>query len=345
MELPTPLNSALAENHYDYEQPLVSNHDLEQGDVIKSSTKQSEGIYQRLALMLDEHINVKVQMRVWGTRFEIVLRLMLVTTFLDDFLHTTMDFSEQSKDVNSFILILGLFIQLICSLFLLGLWYPDWSIKALISWIIVQPILYGQLSNFEFIAESSSLIGGLLVLHSHLVCYSSADLTQLVGRVLLPTMYLYYVGHYLMSATTYEETNSYTEFFSSLSIFFVYILAVIVLGIGCSLIAAGLKSRYVALLLGLFNLCFVAYQHPFFNFIRLEGGEWKYEDSMPIPSVALPKDITEFDAEQVYSLHRYYFFLGLSNSGGLLLLAYIGPGNFSLQKDEVLLPEVARARD
>ena len=71
------------------------------------------------------------------------------------------------------------------------------------------------------------------------------------------------------------------------------------------------------------------------------------KENMSFLNVALPTDIGlgDFELEQIYDLHRYYFFQGLSTSGALLLLAQFGPGEMAVEKDEVLLPVVQRAQD
>ena len=120
--------------------------------------------------------------------------------------------------------------------------------------------------------------------------------------------------------------------------------------LGCTLVAAGLKSRSIALTLALVNFAFVFYQYPFFRFVWYEGGEWKYDEigmQKSMPHVALPTDIspTDFEPWQMYDLHRYYFFQGLSTSGALLLLAQFGPGEMSIEDEGPLLPVVQRAQD
>ena len=40
-----------------------------------------------------------------------------------------------------------------------------------------------------------------------------------------------------------------------------------------------------------------------------------------------------------------YFFPGLSTTGALLLLAQFGPGEIAVDKDELILGDVQRARD
>ena len=351
-----------------------------------AATKQ-QGLVERLLEPLDERVNLKLLQRVWGPRVEFGVRLMLVATFLDDALRTATDFSEHAKQVGekgclaglaatspelvgtaaTAAVGLGLLAQALGSLCLLALIRPHGATKALIGWAIAQPVLYAQTSNLEFVAESLSLVGGLLMLRAHLVseqarrdplsgggldgaAQATVARTQLLGRLLLPAVYLYHAGSFLNSALTLDETNSLAMYAQSLSMFAVNVAALVGLVLGGGLVAAGLKSRTVALSLALLNLAFVCYQHPFFHFIWLEGGEWKYNEAemrASMPQVALPTDVTplDFQPSQIYDLHRYYFFQGLSTSGALLLLAQFGPGEMAVEKDEVLLPVVQRAQD
>lgn len=334
--------------------------------------KKVEGLFERLMLRLDENMSVKLLMRLWGPRLEFFVRLMLVATFFDDSFRIAMHFSEHTKQVgeegclkwlaatspglvgiiSTVALGIGLVAQSLGSLCLLVLHQPEVATKALIGWAIAQPILYAQLSNVDLVTESLSLIGGLLMLRVHLVSkdakYGACAKTQLLGRMLLPAAYLYSAGCFLISAFSLDETKNLVMYLSSLSIFFLRSAALTGLVVGSMLVAGGLKSRFVALLLALLNLVNVFYQHPFFRFVWLEGGEWKVdENNMPMPYVVLPANVGQgdFTPWQIYDLHRYYFFLGLSTSGALLLLAQFGPGKLALQKDETLLPMVARAQD
>jgi uncharacterized membrane protein YphA (DoxX/SURF4 family) len=353
-------------------QNLIAQNDLEGGHRAPraiSVPKKSKGFLERLVQPIEERYSMKMLTRVWGPRLEFVVRLMLVATFLDDSLRTATHFlehvqqvSEQgclsslgamSPDFAKFALGMGLFAQSAGAFCLLALREPDLATKALIAWMIAQPMLYGQLSNFEFVTESLSLIGGLLLLRAHLV-YDKAShgvgaRTQLLGRLLLPAMYMYYAWIFIFYDFTPEETSSIGMYISSLSKSCVHTAVIVGFLIGCALLFFGLKSRFVALLLAFFNLAFVTYLHPFFRYIYIEGGEWKYDEiSMPMPQVAVRTDVSpgEFvvDPAEIYDLHRYYFFMGLSTSGALLLLAQFGPGEIAVQKGEVLLP-VTRALD
>lgn len=371
----TPRDGSTNDGDDDIEmQHLLDQHGNHTGGkdvLIKAGAKKAEGYFQRHMLSLDERWNIKMLMRAWKPRLEFVVRLMLVATFLDDSLHTAISFSEHTNQVgkdgclnwlattspelvavlSTVALGIGLVAQSLGSFCLLALLQPDYATKALIGWAIAQPVLYGQLSNAEFVAESLSLVGGLLMLRVHLVpeqaTYVTSAHTQLLGRLLLPTMYMHYAGLFLFSALTLDETTSLAMYVSSLSMFVVNIVVLVALAIGSMFVAAGLKSRLVALLLALVNIGYVCYQHPFLRFVRFENGKWKYDEDMTMPHIALPTDISpdDFYLRQIYDLHRYYFFLGLSTSGALLLLAQFGPGMIAVQEDEVLVPVAARAQD
>jgi uncharacterized membrane protein YphA (DoxX/SURF4 family) len=366
--------------HVEMQQLVGTYNDLEQGKSasgqavpLKAGAKAppSTSLSERLICQLNERHNVKLLMRLWGPRLEFVVRLMIVCNFFEDSLSTLTHFSEHATQVGqqgyvlkwiagtypgfaqviaTLALTIGVLAQLCGSGCLLALVQPDIATKVLIGWVIAQPLLYAQLANFEFIAESLSILGGLLMLRAHIVFdrarNSGGNRVQLVGRLLLPSAYMYYMGQFLCSAITLDETNGFVSYMSSLSMFFINGILLVGLVIGSALVAAGLKSRVMAMLLAILNLVFVFYQHPFFNMITLEGGHWKYiEDNMSMPHVVLPSDVlpNDLDPEQIYNLHRYYFYMGISTSGALLLLAQFGPGEIAVQKDEVILP--VRAQD
>jgi len=327
-----------------------------------TTTKKEEGIVQRLMLKIDERVSVKLLMLVWGPRVEFFVRLMLVATFLDDSLRTATHFSSHAKEIGgeqgflpsetlaTILLGIGLITQCFGSISVLALFHADLATMALIGWAIAQPVLYSELSNIEFLAESCSIIGGLLMLHAKYSSGGSSSSsntnTQLFGRLMLPTVYLYQAGLFLYSATTLDETSSIFNYVSSLSLFAVNVAMLVGLVISACLVSAGLKSRTIALLLSIANLVVVFYQHPFFTYISRKNGEWQYGHmsvlSLPLPSSVIIGDLEPF---QIYDLHRYYFFMGLSTSGALLMLAQFGPGEIAIQKDELILPTVARAQD
>ena len=128
-------------------------------------------------------------------------------------------------------------------------------------------------------------------------------------------------------------------FISNLSLFVLNFLALIALLISSMLVSVGLRSRLIAFVLAIANIAYVFYSHPFLLYIYFSDGEWKLRD-MPMPNVVLPEGTTMSpdDLWKVYDLHKYYFFLGMSTSGALLILTQFGPGDIALQKDELILP-------
>ncbi len=332
-------------------QNLIGQYDLEGGN-FKASSSTQKGPLARLSSSIDERTSLKKLKRIWGPRLELIVRLMLVATFFDDSLRTIMNFNQhvaQLGGVAGIFLAIGLFTQLFGSICLLVNRYPDAATKALMGWIIVQPVLYGQLTNVEFITESISLAGGILMLRAHLVFDRATNAegarTQLIGRLLLPAMYLYYAWLFIFWDFSEEETNSYMAYFASLSKSVFDTIVILAIVFGAVLLFFGLKSRVASLLLALVNLAFVTYLHPFFLYISRKDGQWVYDEvNMPLASAVISKDVSweevVYDPAQVYDMHRYYFFLGLSTSGALLLLAQFGPGEIAVQKSEVLLPVV-----
>jgi hypothetical protein len=56
-----------------------------------------------------------------------------------------------------------------------------------------------------------------------------------------------------------------------------------------------------------------------------------------MPHVVLPSDVlpNDLDPEQIYNLHRYYFYMGISTSGALLVLAQFRPGEKAIKRQDV----------
>ena len=376
------------------EEEVIENQTVMPKAMPKAVTKAwtaAESFTQKIMLNVDERMSVKLLLEVWSPRIERVLRLMLVATFFEDSIDSTRLFSGHIDQISlgglkwipssdltyliaAVLLASSIILQMFGSMCIVALVNPDMSSKALISWTIVQPVFYLQLTNKEFVFESLSLIGGLLTLRVHLVPGSAESVTQLVGRLLLPMPYLYQAGLFLFSAMTLDETNNIAAFIASLSTFVLNIIVLVGLLAGSILVSVGLRSRVIALLLALVNLGFVCNQHPvsinfchdsaclsnltshpsilltqLWHFIWLETGEWKVDEvNIWMPNFTMSDNMkheSDFDPWQAFGLHRYYFFLGISTSGALLLLAKYGPGKMALQKDEQLLPTLARAQD
>lgn len=254
--------------------------------------------------------------------------------------------------------------------------------KLLAVWCALHPLVYGQLFNIEFVAESCSVLGGLFILHallqlraaslsaSHreededkdedsgdgeeeeeeaadgsdfvvveggqellqrkrghgtaealmlLLAQRAADRQQLVGRLLLPSLWSYHaVSQAIENLMDLEHQHGHSAL-----MYFCDGLAGFAISIAVGSIIIGLRSRLCSLSLALLNFCFAAWEHPF------RGEAVPYVEGMDANSVS---------KEELADIHRYLFFQGLSTTGALLLLAMHGPGELAAGGEEQLLP-------
>lgn len=121
----------------------------------------------------------------------------------------------------------------------------------------------------ELVSESLSILGGMILLYVHAQTkheqseYDSCNsVASCIGRLLLPAAYLYQAIQLLYSAKRLDETSSIFSYISSLSTFLLNIIALVATLIGCSLVAIGLKSRFIAILFACINLFLVCHRHP-----------------------------------------------------------------------------------
>ena len=354
--------------------PLVGTND---GSSNKSTSKATTNVswYQRTMLALDERYgNMNVLFQQWQPRVEFFVRVLLVASFVDDSFRMLTNFENHVVQVAAITLYnptlatvavgVGLCVQSFGALAVIANFKIRAATLALIGWTITQPFLYAQGTNLEFLAESMSLLGGLVLLRAHHQPSQDAakHTTQFLGRLLLPSMYLYYGGMWMTSILfDNEETGSYFQYFTSLSSVLVVVLLSIGLLCGAGLVAVGLKSRLVALLLAVINLLYTVEQHPYYTYAwrNATTGEWEYDTTRMNPAALVVTATTPgeginidgvaedvvLDYTELYDVHKYYFYLGVSTTGAFLLLALFGPGHHALQRHEVLLPTVQRARD
>ena len=353
--------------------PLVGND----GSSNKSQSKATKNVswYQRTMLAMDERYgNMNKLFQHWQPRVEFVVRILLVASFVEDAVRMLTNFENHVVQVAAITLYnptlatvavgVGLCVQSCGALAVIANFKIRAATLALIGWTLTQPFLYAQGTNLEFLAESMSLLGGLVLLHAHhqLVPNDTKHITQFLGRLLLPSMYLYYGGMWMTSILfDNEETGSYFQYFTSLSSVLVVVLLSVGLLCGAGLVAVGLKSRLVATLLAVINLLYTVEQHPYYTYAwrNATTGEWEYDTIRMNPAAVVVTATTPgdginvdgvaedvvLDYTELYDVHKYYFYLGVSTTGAFLLLALFGPGHHALQRHEVLLPTVQRARD
>jgi len=249
------------------------------------------------------------------------------------------------------------------------------SVIALMVWTSIQPILYQEWSNAQFVTESITLLGGLFLLQAAQAINTTTTtkpssssspgslshrtirhyrhrvaLLSLMGRWLLPTMYLYYAYQALQSLSIWQETDTVWaySYIVSLNILQAVVCCGAVIVTGISLVL-GLGSRKMAVLLGTVQLIATCRQHAIWNYVRYvhhgnnddDDGVWIYRN-MPVPSASYWDDSTTVTwndvADHVFDLHRYYFFLGLSTTAAVWLLALHGPGRVAVEAQEDVLP-------
>lgn len=292
------------------------------------------------------------------TPVRFALKLMLVATFLEDSLRISTNFSAQANRiaeqwldglspelagvVAATVLHLGLVVQFLGAMSILSNLYPSVGTKALLSWTVLQPMLYAQYSNTVLMAGSISVIGGLLLLlpleGERGVC---ARTTRVAARWMVPAVSVAAAWSFGVAALYLDETMDLGDYFWWLSVFVANCAAILVLAIGTTLVVLDAKTHPAALVLAIVNLGCAVYQHPWFRYAFTgDDSEWMYSHTEnPVFRYAFTGDVDGMwlyshtgmsmtdlflvdDPSVLYDLHRYYFFLGLSSSGALLLLAH-----------------------
>jgi uncharacterized membrane protein YphA (DoxX/SURF4 family) len=299
---------------------------------------------------IDGRINVKGVYR----RLQVAARLLVVGTFADDSLRVACDYTGQVSTMGSvgigaplayilpavFILTQGVSVFLIVSEK-----SPEVGCTTLLVWTGLHPFIYKQESNLEFLLESVTIMGGLMVLLSSERSNRKArerkllptvtvnpeeaaeeankmDLLQLCGRVCISAVFLYYgckMMHERIQSVSgmSQEDFMYAAFEGVLMVFLLLLTGLLV---------AGMKSRWCALLLAFIMALSAMYKHPWFVTM------WS-KSTFALDFVVGYEDV-QVDA-WLYSDHqRYFFFQQLSTAGALLQLVVHGPGKYSIDESE-----------
>ena len=339
-----------------------------------------------LAKRLDERVPLKHLYKRWGGRAQFLVRLVTLATFIDDVVRVTVHWGEHVDSVSNgylsqlfgegwyalttalpvALLALGLVTQGVSTALILANVHADVGTCCLLAWCMLHPALYAQLSNFEFCAETITLMGGLFILLSQ-VRYEAKDWRpgdtpaadddvesgraedgdakpsragdQLIGRLLLPVLYVYHVCQVVasnLSDLTHASKHTY----------FMYVVDVGVVGVlvaAIGLIVIGLRSRACALAMALLNLLWCSYEHPWWLYV----GAKSMAELPPMADQPYVEDVdtSRLEPWHIVDMHRYFFFQGVSTTGALLLLAVHGPGEVAVEEAEQLLPDAQVAKD
>jgi len=275
-----------------------------------------------LELELETRWSPKAMQRVLGTLGPI----LLVITFLEDGLRVMTRWTEQMNYLTGtrhgmgfsswfavIALVTSIILQIGGSLLVLqGDKVPQLkgqNVKlgggALLAFLLLQPIMYGQHTDMDFMCRTLTLAGGLALLWQHdmqkqgnkadmfaglpdagVTSQNSQELVQLVGRTLITLIFFYQM---------FEQAAK-----SQAGIMH-WIGAIITCAI-CAGVLLGFKAKaagvLLLVLLGIGNMV----MHPF----------WSVKPHM-------------------YDFTKFYFFQTLSVMGGMMLLILHGPGGLSVK--------------
>merc|ERR1711998_227574 len=296
---------AMAFNQY------VDNHNLVQ-------------MMERIEFELETRWSPKAMQRVLGT----VAPLLLVITFLEDGLRVVFRWSEQMSyltgsrhgmGMSSWFAVLALVTSIVLQIGGSLLVLQGDKIRqlkgqhvkvgggALLTFLLLQPVMYGQHTDMDFMCRTLTLAGGLALLWQHdmqklgakadlfaglpdagTTSQHSQELVQLIGRTLITLIFFYQMFENL--AKSHAGAMH-------------WIGAIVTCAI-CAGVLLGFKAKaagvLLLVLLGAGNML----MHPFWS-VR----------------------------PHLYDFTKFYFFQTLSVMGGLMLLILHGPGGLSVEGD------------
>jgi uncharacterized membrane protein YphA (DoxX/SURF4 family) len=294
------------------------------GVVEEAKTQLREGGAQQIVGAVEDTLEAYLTKKARSQFLAKAGPTLLCLTFLDDGLRIPLRWSEQHgymvhsmgmlSGLASIVLVASALTQLFASWFILRpIGFQPSRVKAacysLLAFVVLQPFLYGQVYDLDFICRSSTVAGGLLLLiwgenekegrrnDAGLGLLGgaaedrSADRLQLAGRLLLTFMFLF--------QAVFSREGGLHSVVMAPSVFNV--------GSSCALLALSLmvclgfkaewSSLVLTIVLGVANF----FLYPFWS------AEAHLSDYL-----------------------RYYFFQTLSIMGGLMLLTLHGPGGLSL---------------
>jgi len=310
-----------------------------------------------MAARIDERFNLKHVHR----RLQAVSKVLIVTTFMEDAMRVVLTFSVQQKSMviagwqtpilHTLLPVLSLVVQCTGGLLIVmpGVGRQHaLGCYILLAWCVWHPLMYRQQTNWEFVLETLTIQGGLLILLSHFMLLSPeakqtlpssrpaadnpvqirANRLQALGRLMIVSIFLYYAFQKVhawtkkvdIGSTVPDEHSGAARWLERAFEGFI-IIALLYM---CSLVIIGMQSRWVALLLAFLMATTALYMHPF----------WMYMFSsrtFQIEGVAGMEGY-EVDAFTMADHQRYFFFQTMSTVGALLLLVVHGPGKLSVDE-------------
>ena len=248
---------------------------------------------------LDDRLNLQSVHR----RLQAAAKVLIVTTFVEDSLRVLLTFSVQQQSMKiagwetpvlhtllptmSFVVQCGGSLLVTMPRAESGI--PAVGCYILLVWCVWHPFMYRQQTNWEFVLETTTIMGGLLVLLSHFQLSGiAADRTPLIpakaeggaaptpavarragrnqaaGRVMITAVFIFYAFQKVHGyARRLQQRTEEYDWMTPIG------EAVVIVGglYVCSLIIIGMKSRWCALLLALTMAVTDLYMHPFWLFM------------------------------------------------------------------------------
>jgi len=314
-------------------------------------------------------IDVRVNLKHVYRRLQLTARFLIVGTFMDDAVRVLCDYRGQvytmkgvgwgnalnmNQQLSQVMPAFFILTQAIGVFLVLSDAQPQAGCVTLLLWAGVHPFLYAQQRNLEFLLESVTIIGGLLILLSSermsaaraksKMAAASEEATSLVGRkgtneaqeaadeetgrllllgrVFLSAVFVYYVVKMINERIKNLSSSDKEEPLMAV----VYGVLLVFLMVITGLIVMGMKSRWCAMLLAFIMGCAALYKHPWYITM------WS-KRTYALDFVVGYEDV-QVDA-WLYSDHqRYFFFQQLSTVGALMQLVVHGPGKYSIDEAE-----------
>jgi len=237
-------------------------------------------------------------------------RVMLTATFLEDAVRISTEFTPQFNFLCSsqriptvlayFVLSFSVLAQISGSVMIVAQYKTTIAVLGLISVLMMQTISYGYLFDLTFMIRNIAVSGGLLIILAHEKVIElrstpfSGAFTMGGGAKLT---YLQLMSRCFVAMLFYSLMGNHWTFWRT--------LGSVVVAIPVMAVVFGYRARFSASVLAIFLL--VA------NFVL--NGYWTLGYNHP-----------ERD------FRKYYFFQTLTVTGGLLILAEMGPGGMSFDE-------------
>eukprot|EP00658_Telonema_sp_P-2_P022692 TRINITY_DN19075_c0_g1_i2.p1 TRINITY_DN19075_c0_g1~~TRINITY_DN19075_c0_g1_i2.p1 ORF type:complete len:267 (+),score=50.16 TRINITY_DN19075_c0_g1_i2:233-1033(+) len=237
-------------------------------------------------------------------------RVMLTATFLEDAVRIITEFNPQLKflalsrgmpsAISYFVLFFSVLVSLGGSAAIIAQRKTSWAVGGLISVLLMQTVAYGYIFDVTFMVRNVAVAGGLLIIlaHEKVIELRSTPFSgafNLGGSTKLT--YLQLVSRCFVAMLFYSLLGNHWTVLR--------IVGSVIVALPVMAVVLGYRARFSASILAVFLL--IA------NFVL--NGYW-----------TLPYNHPERD------FRKYYFFQTLTVTGGLLILAEMGPGGISFDE-------------